>query len=282
MDNFKKCRALDVTDRPRIIAHYHLYKAGGSTVIKGLIRQFGGGFAELDKHQQFKRETAYNIEFFERSARTHPHLVAMSAHRVVSNIHMSKTLDVFPIAFIRHPLLRAASVWRFERKRTDDWPPKREALVRDLPAWIDWCLSRDQFNECSNYQSQMLSLQDNGTIPSRREGSFIRGDLPTAIDRLDSMSVVGVVEEYARSVAAINAAAQAVFPGFSLADVPINATKNVTDWQAELTDLEASLPPIILERFNEANDDDLALWTRYKVALDRHSTAPNTGATMAA
>ena len=140
MNASTRSSSVTAADRQRIIAHYHLYKAGGSTVISAMKRQFGERFSELDKCEQFKREPSYNIEFFERSARTHPDLVAMSAHRVVSNIHMSKSLDVFPIAFIRHPLLRAASVWRFERKRTDDWPPKREAQTRDLPAWIDWCL----------------------------------------------------------------------------------------------------------------------------------------------
>ena len=73
----------------------------------------------------------------------------------------------------------------------------------------------------------MLSLQDDGTRSFRREGRIIRADLATAIDRLDSMPVVGIVEEYARSVAAINAAAQEVFPEFSVADVQINVTKAV-------------------------------------------------------
>lgn len=249
------------------MAHYHLYKAAGTTVTLTMRRHFGGRFSELDKSAEFKNVAAYNIEFFKRTAAAHPRLVAMSAHRVVPNIHMAKSLEVFPIVFIRHPLLRAASVWRFDRKRKADGSGKAEALTREFPAWIDWCLQPDRLIECRNYQSRMLSLPDDGGILCCREGEVIRGDLSVAIDRLDAMPVVGVVEDYDRSVAAINAAAQKLFPGFAIANAKVNVTKVVVDWQAELSDLEASLPPLILERFYQANDDDLALWTRYRAAL---------------
>src|SRR5689334_17170373 len=94
-----------LTDLPRIMAHYHLYKAAGTTVTLAMRRHFGGEFCELDKSAEFRGAAAYNKEFFEHIAQTHPRLIATSAHRVVPNIHTSKSLDVFPITFIRHPLL---------------------------------------------------------------------------------------------------------------------------------------------------------------------------------
>ena len=176
MNDRQKCRAPDAADRPRIMAHYHLYKAAGTTVTLAMRRHFGGLFSELDKCAEFRDAAAYNIEFFERTVQAHPRLVAMSAHRVVPNIHLAKSLEVFPIAFIRHPLLRAASVWRYDRKRKTDGPGKAEALTREFPAWIDWCLQPNQLLECRNIQSRMLSLPDDGAILCCKEGEVIRGD----------------------------------------------------------------------------------------------------------
>lgn len=252
----------------KIIVHYHIYKTAGSTILEGM-RTIAGkdGFVEIDKHAEFAGEKAYNIAFFERLAISHPELSAFTAHRVVPNIHQSRAVDVFPIAFVRHPLLRANSVYRFELIRRDDWPRKEIARQHDFAGWLDWCLGPEQFIECRNVQSRLFSLADNGRLPMGPPSALQRGDLALVFERLDSMPVVGVVEHFERSLAAINRAAQPLFPGFEIPNARVNVTKVVDDWQAELAAVEAEIPRTVLDRFYEANADDLAMFERYRARL---------------
>jgi hypothetical protein len=254
--------------KPRIIVLYHTYKAGGSTVIHGLKTQYGAsGLLEVDKHPNYASEKAYNIAFFERIAPQHPDVVAYTAHRVVPNIHFSTTLDVYPITFVRHPLLRAMSVYRFERIRRDEWPRKEFALKYDFPDWILWCLDSDQLVESRNFQSCLLSLNDAGQLELHPAAGIRRGDLALVYERLDAMPAVGVVELFPESLAAINTAGQALFPGLALPDALVNSTKVVKDWQTELRELEAAMPASVRSRFDAANEDDLALFDRYRFRL---------------
>jgi hypothetical protein len=254
--------------KPRIIVLYHTYKAGGSTVIHGLKTQYGAsGLLEVDKHPNYASEKAYNIAFFERIVSQHPDVVAYTAHRVVPNIHFSKTLDVYPITFVRHPLLRAMSVYRFESIRRDEWPRKEFALKYDFPDWILWCLDSDQVVESRNYQTCLLSLNDAGQVTTHAPEGARRGDLSLVYQRLDAMPTVGVVEMFPESLAAINKAGQALFPGLALPDALVNSTKVVKDWQAELRELKAAMPADVRSRFDAANEDDLALFERYRFRL---------------
>src|SRR5262249_14238451 len=162
------------------------YKAGGSTIIDGLKNQFGPDkVIELDKDATYAKD-AYNIPFFEQLAGTHPETTAFTAHRVIPNIHFSTKLNVYPITFVRHPLLRAASVYRFERIRQDDWPRKHFAQKFDFPGWIRWCFDSDQEFESRNVQTRLLSLNDNGQFMVRLESNVYRGNVPIVYERLDS------------------------------------------------------------------------------------------------
>jgi hypothetical protein len=253
--------------KQRIIVLYHVYKAGGSTVIHGLKTQYGAsGVLEVDKHPNYVSEKAYNIAFFERIVPQHPEVVAYTAHRVVPNIHFSETLDVYPITFVRHPLLRAMSVYRFERIRRDEWPRKEFALKYDFSDWILWCLDSDQFIECQNYQTCLLSLSETGQLLASPEG-VRRGDLSLVYNRLDAMPAVGVVEMFPESLAAINRAGQALFPGLAIPDAVVNSTKTVEDWQREVSAVQGEMSATSRLRFYEANGSDLDLFERYRLRL---------------
>jgi hypothetical protein len=72
---------------------------------------------------------------------------------------------------------------------------------------------------------------------------------------------------FPESLAAINKAGQALFPGLALPDALVNSTKVVKDWQAELRELKAAMPADVRSRFDAANEDDLALFERYRFRL---------------
>ena len=255
-------------DRRRLVAHYHIYKVAGSTIDHGLRACFGADrVIELDRHDAYKGARAYNISIVERAAEENPDLAAVSAHTMVANTHFSTKLDVFPIAFVRHPLLRTMSAWRFERLGGGGLPRTRQAKEKDFGDWIEWCLSDEQLVEARNYQSRLLSISDEGAISYEARGGILRADLDLVFSRLDAMPIVGVVEHFDRSIDAINAAGRRVFPEFAIPLAQRNVTKVIEDWQAEVMAAERLLSPRLLIRYWDANEDDLALWTRYRDRL---------------
>ena len=258
------------TAKKKIVVHYHIYKAAGSTIIDGLRDYFGrSNVMEIDKHPDYGKEKAYNIAFFEKITDTHPQTMAFTAHRVIPNIHFSEKLDVYPIVFVRHPLLRAHSVYRFERLRKDEWPRKHIALKYDFAGWIDWCLHSDQGIEGRNVQSRLFSLNDQGHFMSHLEADFHRGNMPVVFERLDSIPVVGVVEMFDRSLEAINRTGRERFANFHINNTQVNSTKIVEDWKAELQAVEKSLPHELVSRFYLENADDMALFERYRQKLEQ-------------
>jgi hypothetical protein len=254
-------------ERP-IIIFYHIYKAGGTSIIVGLRRQFGEpAVLEVDRHPLYGSEKVYNADFFERIVRLHFDVVAYTAHKVVPNIHLSKTLQVFPIVFVRHPLLRARSVHRFERGEAGFAPRHEFARKYDFGNWILWGLDSDPVSQ--NFQTCLLSLSDDGTFTNRGSVQSRRGDLTLVYERLDAMPVVGLVEMFRPSLDAINRSGQKLFPGLDIVESRANSTKIVDNWETELSNIERSLPRNLLERFYAANADDVALFERYRARLAR-------------
>ena len=254
--------------RRTVIVHYHIYKAGGTTIVKSLDQHFTNRFVELDRRADLQN-AIYNSTLVETLADRIDGPVAFSAHRMVANIHLSDALDVIPIVFVRHPLLRAVSSWRFSRLRTDPTAWDQNARDRDLSSWIDWCLGPDQVIECRNYQTRILSLDDEGRSPLIQEDGVIRGDFATAMNRLETMpeGTVGIVEQYSTSIEAMNSVVRKKFPGLEFSNHALNSTRQANDWLAELADIENSIPSDTLSRFYRANLDDLSLWERCRLML---------------
>jgi len=253
---------------PTLVVHYHIFKVGGTTITKSLRRRFRDGFVEIDKLKSTVG-TPLNAEAIKRILVERPEMRACSAHRLVANVHLDASLDVFPITFLRHPLLRAASAWRFARARTDASEFADSAKSLALGEWLEWCLSPGQLIECRNYQSRVLSTRDDGTASHWLDGDVLRGDFDEAARRLAAMPMgcVGIVEEYDLSARAIEVAARDRGLELKIDSRPANATKVVDDWQAELAAVEAEIPRTVLDRFYEANADDLAMFERYRARL---------------
>lgn len=256
------------SSRRAIIAHYHIYKAGGTTIVKSLGQHFMDRFVELDRQPDLVN-AIYNSTLIASLTSRRDGPVAFSAHRMVANIHLSDALDVTPIVFVRHPLLRAVSSWRFSRLRTDPTAWDQNARDRSFSSWIDWCLGPDQVIECRNYQTRMLSLDEEGQSPLIQEDGVIRGDVATAINRLDAMpeGTIGVVEEYSSSIKALNSVVRSKFPNLEFTDRAENSTRQADRWEVELATVEASLPKKILSGFYKANLDDLSIWERCRAML---------------
>jgi hypothetical protein len=242
----------------------------------------------LDAHPVYRSErlragnNPFNRQFIEQIVSENPDVIFYSAHYIVPDIHFSTTINVTPIVFIRHPLLRALSVYRFERARPGNWT-NESALKMGLTEWLKWNMDSVTSVECRNTQSCLLSVAEQ-KVPTRPprairpnekadpgfagpERWIRRGNLPLVLERLDTVPVVGVVELFDKSIVTMNAALQAKFPGLYLENNRTNVTKTVADWRVELRDVERNIAKHVVDRFYETNEEDLTIWERYYGAL---------------
>ncbi|MCE8456771.1 hypothetical protein [Rhodovulum sulfidophilum] len=254
--------------RPVILVHYHVYKNAGSSVDLANRAAVGGAnFIELDKHRGFRKAPAFNAALVRQVLRAHPDMRCFSCHNFVPTVHRCPDFTALPIVFLRHPLLRLASVYRFEaiseaHKHT---PAGRLALKVDFPEWLEAFL---HMPNGKNYQTCVLSrTEDGGHSPFTNDHPRHIGDIRVAAERLDEVNAltgVGIVEDFEASAARIEAKVVRHMPGFRLSGAAANQTKKIGNWREELAALERSLPADLLARTVMANASDYALYDRYR------------------
>lgn len=95
-----------------VILHYHVFKNGGSTIEAILEREFGGGFATL--HGPHASSTLDGRDL-ERFLRRNPGVTAVSSHHLRYPKPAIRHTVIFDCLFLRHPLERLDSLYRYSR-----------------------------------------------------------------------------------------------------------------------------------------------------------------------
>ena len=179
----------------KIIVHFHLYKNAGSTVDANLQSCYAKrwcSFEGTDSNEPIK--FAELIHF----AKTNPKLLAVSSHQVRPPV-CNDVFDIFPIVFIRHPLDRLLSVYRYE-------------IIKGI-------LSSEQFPSLASYCEFILNTKAASTLIGRNaqsiflsQANFNREDADLilngqtqdgaleAIDFLLQCPVVGIVNRFEKSI----------------------------------------------------------------------------------
>ncbi|ARC87509.1 hypothetical protein [Rhodovulum sp. MB263] len=253
---------------PVVLVHYHVYKNAGTSVDLAIRNAVGdGNFIELDKDRRFCRAPAFNAALVRQVLRAHPGMRGFSCHTFVPTVHRCAGITALPIVFLRHPLLRLASVYRFEAisKAHRDTPVGKMARSVGFPEWLAGFIG--MYNG-KNYQTCVLSMAEDGShSPFTNDHPRHIGDIRVATERLDeidSLTGVGIVEDFEASAARIEANVARHVPGFRLSGALANQTRPVEDWREELAALERSLPADLLARTVMANASDYALYDRYR------------------
>ena len=249
------------------IAHYHIYKNAGSSINKSLQNYFGkDALIEFDKNEHTKNIRTYDAQLIEKKIKEDPKLRCFTAHNMVTDVHLKSKLTIVPIVFIRHPLLRIASVYRFEEQRQDDWKRSKYAQALDFEDWLHFIMHRENDIEGNNYQTSMLTLSSNNRRQILAHTPVNLYDIKAVIKRLETVPVVGVVEEFEESVKKLGEALEPIFPGLNF-NASANRTKKITSWKAEVNKLEGELSQITLQKFKAFNTQDYELFHRYVYKL---------------
>lgn len=256
-----------MTDRP-VLVHYHIFKNAGCSVDASLKASFGGDWAEFEGSHPHDIQSCEQLAGF---LRANEHLRAVSSHLARPPLPWSACL---PIVFLRHPLLRARSVYEFTR--LDPTQPFSEVARKNgFAGYIQWALRRERGSiVIRNYQVVHLSdasWRSRDILDAEAEA----GDLEQACGLLTSWGIAGIVERFAESVCAFQRCYAQILPDLDLRDVHANATSTPSlSAEARIAECHDLLGKPLCEDFIAMNALDVALYKHAAglLATHRHSS----------
>ena len=244
-----------------VICHYHIYKNSGTTFDHILERNFGARHVRFDGpfpyfsigHRELAKVIARN-----RAA------VAFSSHQITLPVPASLDFNVLPAVFVRHPLLRIYSIYRYTRSENDGTLTSDNATRMDFDEWCRTCLAHSlEIVQVSNSQTRMLGGQAGEVSLSRRHKDWMEYDLQQALRNLRLVELLARTEHFSGDVGRFPAA----LAGYGIEFV-VDGTEpqNVTGSDLgkavgeRLAQVQAELSPGTYASLVAANRQDLAVY----------------------
>ena len=233
-----------------VLLHYHLFKNAGTSLDTILKRNFGAAWVDAEfsggpENIGIPKQVQDWIE-------NNPTKQVFSTHTARGPLPVLPKTLIIPLIFIRHPIDRLISAYHFERKQESDSYGAVLAKVTDFKEYIETRLSKEGDRACRNFQCQLL-------------GSLFRNsaetELDAALDAVDRLPWVGLVESFEQSVARLAALLVNDLPDFQIMDVHKNVTNksNVTIDQ-KLQNLRDEFGSEFVETLIEVNRADFEIY----------------------
>ncbi|MGF1456710.1 MAG: sulfotransferase family 2 domain-containing protein [Alphaproteobacteria bacterium] len=238
------------TGRRVAILHCHIFKNAGSSVDILLRETFGTRFIQ----QEFAtRQGDSNADLVRSFIRCRTDMDAFSTHTGDWWLHYGdKDLLVLPILFLRHPLLRIQSAYRFERTQDADTYGARMAKTLGFADYVRNRLERPRDFAFRNFQARRVAAFESRTITDL--ASLAR----TGFERLPFL---GIVEDFDASIRRLEAYLRPHFPAFTARPVIANRTDGGTQSLAERLDaIRSDLGKDLYRDLRNANDLDFHLY----------------------
>jgi Sulfotransferase family len=247
---------------PHVLVHYHIFKNAGSSIDACLEHSFGARWGSFEGAHAHAIQSSSQLQQF---IDTRPDLVAISSHLARPPLPHENCL---PIVFIRHPLLRAYSVYKFTR--SDSTQPFADAAQsRGFSEYVEWGLSKAPGSiVIRDYQVVHLSEA------SWRGGNILKtvankSDLDEACAMLSGWGMAGVVEQFQLSVQIYQAMYSPLVPDLKLGPRWENATcQQDIPLQERVEGLREILGETLYGDFMDVNQLDLALHTHVRSLLE--------------
>lgn len=243
--------------RPRkVIFHHHLFKNAGTSVDHVL----KATFQEKWNEQEFPESgPSSNSDAVLHHIVTHPEFSVFSSHTGswFLDYHLDR-LQVFPIIFLRHPILRIHSAYKFERGQTAETFGSKLAKSTDLAGYIRHRLDARNDHALENFQARRLAF-----FTGRRVFD-VESQAHEAFERLP---FIGMVEHFDASMSRMEKYLQPHFPEFE----GFNIQKNVTASEGSTIDAQVNRVRLEIgdELFNlleAANRIDIALFRKLQAS----------------
>jgi hypothetical protein len=200
-----------------VLCHYHIFKNSGTSFDALLAENFPGEPVAFDGPYPF---TVFAQDELLKVIRHHPKATAFTSHQVRLPVPVALDIEVLPVVFLRHPLLRVRSVYEYLHRRERGSGVKRlfrfaarsaytsrdqrRASELSFSQWVGEALDgKRPLGNLSNAQAQLL-----GGVYQRRalartrsaaEGG-VEADLAQALRNLTAVPLLARTEFYARDV----------------------------------------------------------------------------------
>lgn len=177
-----------------VIFHVHLFKNAGSSFDRILRDSFPVGWAE--KEFKFTLKTNSYAEVKEWIEAT-PEIQAYSSHTALLPLPEIDKVEIFPVIFIRHPLVRQYSGYRYEVEQDAKTPGAIHAKKMNFDEYLLWRMGRRRDYSVRNFQALRLAHATRSYVENIRDQEAI---MQHAMSCLNGLPFIGLVEEFEQSV----------------------------------------------------------------------------------
>jgi hypothetical protein len=173
-----------------IIIHYHFFKNAGTSIESILRKNLNDRFLthELGGPTNTFPASALLPLLDERKD-----IEAISSHTIHFPVPEHPGISIFPIVFLRHPLDRILSMFNYEQRQDSPSAETTPAVERSIVDYVQERRVNPYSFTLRNYQMWMLAR---GRAPSKDKQALFE----VAKQQIESIPVVGVVENFTESV----------------------------------------------------------------------------------
>lgn len=249
--------------QPRaVLVHMHIHRNAGSAIDRALQESFDQQWRTVSAP-----DPAEGTEAVAQAAASETGIMALSAHQMRFPLPAREGLRFQPLLLLRNPIVRARSVYDFERseqqRSQSDGFHTRMANQHDFRGWVEWCLSDTiASGPIANLQTRQCSVTNNGTRMEHWNHTISLRNFREA-SALLSTAAVGTIEDFEASLIRIERALHLDFPRLRLLAYLEDAA---VDEGIDLTTTEdvvrEELGDALYDRLCAANAFDLLLWKR--------------------
>ena len=241
-------------ERP-VVLHYHLFKCAGTSVEHVLEKEFGEDILHLDREAPFAR--IFDQDVLAELDR-YPKVKAITSHQLRMPLPKEKGLKVIPIVFVRHPLDRIQSVYKFDRGRGPLTPDAQLAVENNFADYLRVQIAANK--QVVNFHVKNLTDEWNrkeGKISPLGESAHLKRSLAV----LQELPVVGIVERYAESVKAFEELISLSFKGFrfQIAESNVNSQRSIL-LEDRLAEMRKEIGVDLYEELVAVNAKDFVLY----------------------
>ena len=237
-------------DKNIIVAHYHLFKNAGTSVDLVLSRNFGARWQKIEFKKNFLQS---NFNLVQDWLSCNSGISAFSSHTAMFPIPTVANISLIPIVFLRHPIARIWSVYKFERKHKKILNQSiKLAQEHDFAGYLNYQLDQPKNRSARNFQTYRFSWLNAQSNLSEFE---------RALTGLNSLPIVGIVEDFNLSMKYYERAISQYYPSFQFKPVHKNITSHsLLSLEEKLEHITSNLDQNTYERLQDANQDDLKLY----------------------
>ena len=240
-----------------IVGHYHLFKNAGTSVDTILENSFSSYWKTVEFNKKYGKS---NSPLVKEWLLNNLEISAFSSHTALFPIPVIDSIFIIPIVFLRHPIDRIWSIYKFERKHKIILNSSiKLAKKYDFACYLNHQLDRQDnrsFRNFQTYRFSFLNIQQNST------------ELEKALSGFNSLPLVGIVDHFDLSMKLFKDIIIKYFPSFQVKPTHKNITSHQNLSLEEKLDLiKSSLDSSTYERLLESNDEDLKLYNEAKRKL---------------